>query len=112
MGTPQSDDVLIYDRPDEKKWGFDGSVTDDGRYLIITVWKGTESKKLVFYKDLRDKGSKVVQLIREFEAAYNFIGHDGPIFWFRTDLDAPRYRVISIDITRPERDRWKELIPE
>ena len=112
LGTPQSDDVLIYDRPDEKEWGFDGSVTDDGRYLIITVWKGTGPKKLVFYKDLQDKGSKVVELIREFEAAYSFIEHDGPIFWFRTDLDAPRYRVIAIDITRPERDHWKEIIPQ
>ena len=112
IGTPQSEDALIYDRPDKKKWGFGGEVTDDGRYLIINVWRGTERKNLVFYKDLQTEDAKVVELIREFDAQYNFIDNDGSIFWFYTDLDAPRSRVIAIDTRKPERSNWKEIIPQ
>lgn len=112
VGTPQSDDLLIYERPDQKEWGFDGSVTEDGRYLIVTVWQGTDPKHLVFYKDLEASDAGVVELINQFEADYRFIGNDGARFWFRTDLDAPRGRVIAIDLHRPEREHWQEVIPE
>lgn len=112
LGTPQSADVLVYERPDEKEWGFGGSVTDDGRYLVISVWKGTERKNLFFYKDLKSPDAKVVELIKEWEAEFDFIDNDGTTFWFRTDLDAPRYRVIAVDITKPEKTNWKEIIPQ
>jgi prolyl oligopeptidase len=112
LGTPQSDDVLIYERPDHKEWGFGGSVTDDGHYLIISVWKGTDPNNLVFYKDLRDPHSPVVELITEFEANYSVIDNNGPCFWFRTDLDAPKGKVIAIDLTQPDRHQWQDIIPE
>lgn len=112
LGTDQSQDELIYERPDQKEWGFGGSVTDDGRYLIISVWKGTERKNLLFYKDLSDWNSPVVELISEFEAQYGFIDNDGPLFWFFTDKDAPRARVIAIDIKSPNPSQWREVIPQ
>ena len=112
LGTPQSDDVLLYERPDEKEWGFGGGVTEDGRYLIISVWKGTDPNNLVFYKDLSDPNSPVVELIAEFEASYSFIDNDGSVFWFRTDLAAPKGRLIAIDIAQPEPAAWQEIIPE
>jgi len=112
LGTPQSKDVLVYDRPEQKEWAFGGHVTDDGRYLVIDISKGTERKNLVFYKDLKSKDSKVVELIREFEAQYEFIDNEGPVFWFQTDLDAPRSRVIAINTLNPDRSNWKEIIPQ
>jgi prolyl oligopeptidase len=112
IGTPQSQDELIYERPDQKEWGFSGGVTEDGRYLIISVWKGTDSKNRVYYKDLKTAGSQVVKLLDEFDAAYRFIGNDGPTFWFQTDLNAPRGRVVGIDARNPARATWKELIPQ
>lgn len=112
LSQPQSEDVLIYNRPDQKEWGFNGTVTYDGRYLIISVWQGTDPKNLVFYKDLSDSSAQVVELIDEFEADFSFIDNDGAVFWFRTDLDAPRSRVIAIDINNPTRNRWRELIGE
>lgn len=112
LGTPQSEDVLIYERPDQKEWGFGGFVTEDGRYLIISVWMGTDPKNLVFYKDLADPDSQVVELIDQFEASYNFIDSDGTTFWFQTDLQAPRSRVIAIDITAPDRQNWREIISQ
>ncbi|MEQ8540188.1 MAG: prolyl oligopeptidase family serine peptidase [Coleofasciculus sp. D1-CHI-01] len=112
LGTDQSDDQLIYHRPDQKEWMFNGSVTEDGHYLIIYVSQGTDPKNLVFYKDLQTPDSPIVELISEFEANFSLIDNDGSIFWVQTDLDAPRGRVIAIDIHNPERENWQELIPQ
>ncbi len=112
LGTPQSEDVLIYHRPDQKEWGFNGSVTEDGKYLIISVWQGTAPKNLVFYQDLTDRNSPVIELINEFAARYNFIDNEGSVFWFQTDLNAPRGRVIAIDTKNPAPEQWQEIIPE
>lgn len=102
----------MYERKDQKEWGFSGSVTEDGRYLIISVWKGTDPKNLLFYKDLKAKDAKVVELVKDFEASYSFIGNDGAVFYFRTDLTAPRGRVIAIDTSKPEKTNWQELVAE
>jgi prolyl oligopeptidase len=112
LGTPQSEDALVYERKDEKEWGFGGSVTDDNRYLIIHVWKGTEQKNRVFYRDLGNPDAPVVELLNDFDAAYEFIDNDGPVFWFETNLAAPRRRIIAVDIRNPERANWKEIVPE
>jgi prolyl oligopeptidase len=112
LGAPQSEDALVYERRDQKEWGFDGRVSEDGRYLIISVWQGTDPKNRLFYRDLQAQDAPVVELVSELEAAYNFIGNDGPVFWFRTDLQAPRGRIIAIDTRRPERSRWQELVPQ
>ena len=112
LGTPQSDDVLVYHRPDHKDWNFNGSVTDDGNYLVITATEGTDPKNRVLYQDLRTPGSPVMELLMDFDADYTFIDNEGPIFWFKTDLNAPRSRVVAIDITMPQRADWKELIPQ
>ena len=110
LGTPQADDTLVYERPDEKEWGFQGQVTNDGRYLIISVWRGTERKNLVFYQDLQTPNSEVKELVSQFEASYNLIDSDGATFWFQTDLDAPRGRVIALDLTTGNTPQ--EIIPE
>ena len=112
LGQLQSEDTLIYERSDEKEWGFNGNVTEDGRYLIISVWLGTDSKNLVFYKDLTNSSSEVVELINKFESAYSFIDNNDKIFHFETDFNAPRGRVIAINIENPLQDNWSEIIPQ
>jgi len=112
LGTPQSEDQLIYERTDQKDWLFGGSVTEDGNYLVISVFQGTDSKTRVYYKDLRNNKSDVVRLLDDFDAAYNFIGNEGTRFWFQTDLKASRGKIIEIDITRPARENWKVIVPE
>ncbi len=109
LGTPQSEDRLIYERSDQKEWGFSGDVTEDGKYLIISVWRGTDPRNLIFYKDLTQPNSQVVELISEFESEYGFIDYEGTQFWFQTDLEAPKSRVIAIDIETGNRT---EVIPE
>jgi prolyl oligopeptidase len=112
LGTPQSEDKLIYDRPDNKEMGFGGDVTDDGRYVIITVWQGTSPKNRLYYKDLTDPNSQVIKLLDDFDAQYQFLDNDGPVFWIKTDLEAPRGRVIAIDTRHPERTSWKTIVPQ
>ena len=112
LGTPQAEDKLIYERPDNKELGFAGQVTDDGHYLMITVWQGTSPKNRLYYKDLTKPDSEVVKLLDDFDAEYQFIDNDGPVFWMKTDLDAPRGRLIAIDTQHPERANWKTIVPE
>jgi prolyl oligopeptidase len=101
LGTPQSGDTLVYERPDDKELGFNGRVTDDGRRLVIMIRKGTDPRRRIAIKDLEAADGKVTDLVSEFEAAYDFAGSDGDVLWFRTDLDAPRGRVVAFDLAAP-----------
>ena len=110
LGAPQAEDRLIYERKDHKEWGFGGEATEDGRYLVIGVWRGTDPKNQIFYRDLSDPASPVVELLPGFEADFAFLGNDGPVFYFKTDLDAPRYRIIAVDLREPKVRR--EVVPQ
>ena len=112
LGTPQSEDTLIYERRDQKEWGFSGSVTEDGRYLVISVWLGTDSRNLLFYKDLTQPNADVVELINKFESDFSLVDSDGSVLYVRTDLEAPRGRVIAINTKEPERANWREVIAQ
>lgn len=112
LGTSQEEDKLVYHRPDQKEWNFYPETTDDGRFLIISSSHGTSPKRRIFYLDLKNPDAQVQPLLTDFDAAYDFIDNDGNIFWFRTDLNAPRGRIIAIDITKPERQNWREIIPQ
>lgn len=112
VGRPQSQDILVFERPDEPKWGYYPMVSEDGRWLILTVMVGTDDRFRVFYKDLTEPYGAPVALIDNFENEYSFIGNDGTLFYFQTDLDAPLKRVIAIDVRNPDRKNWKEIIPQ
>jgi len=117
LGTEQAQDVLVYERPDQPDWGFGAQVTDDGRYVVMNVWLGTDRRNRVYYLDLRSVTrptvtGAVARLLDDFDASYGFIGNEGPVFYFLTDLDAPRKRVIAIDTRQPARARWREVIPQ
>ncbi len=112
LGTTQSEDKLIYERPDNKELGFGGSVTNDGHYLVIFVWQGTSPKNRLYYKDLTKPDSEVVKLLDDFDAEYRFVDNDGPVFWIRTDRDAPRGKLIAIDTQHPEKANWKTVVEQ
>jgi prolyl oligopeptidase len=117
LGTEQKQDVLVYERPDQPDWGMNAEVTDDGRYAVLHVWLGTDRRNRVYYLDLKDAErpqvtGNVVRLLDDFDASYAFVGNNGPVCYFLTDLDAPRKRVIAVDTRHPERARWREIIPQ
>lgn len=112
LGTEQSADPLIYERPDNKELLFSGDVTDDGHYLIITVRQGTSPKNRLYYKDLTRPDSEVVKLLDDFDAQYQFVDNDGPVFWIHTDQNAARGKLIAIDTQNPDPAHWKTIVPE
>ena len=113
LGTSQSEDVLVYHRPDQPKWTFQGGVTEDGRYFVLYINQGgTSARFRVAYRDLAEPYGTFIDLVDNFENEYRLIGNDGPIFYFKTDYQAPRGRVIAIDLRKPARTQWKEIIPE
>ncbi len=111
LGQPQSNDQLIYERPEHPEWGWGTTITEDGHFLILSVSEGTDERNRLFYKDLR-KDESFVELIPDLRAQFIFLGNEGSIFWFSTDLNAPKGKVISIDINHPEEHNWKVLIAE
>jgi prolyl oligopeptidase len=110
VGTPQKEDALVYERKDQPDWAFSVAQTDDGRYDVMTIRKGTDAKYRVAYREA-GKGT-FTDLIDAFANEYSFIDNDGPEFFFKTDFKAPRGRVIAIDTRKPNRDDWKEVIPQ
>lgn len=112
LGEPQAQDQLAYERKDQREWGFHGLVTEDGRYLVISVSQGTKVENQVFYKRLDVPDAPVVELLTGFDAEYEFIGNEGSTFWLQTDRDAPLRRVIAIDVEHPDRSQWRELVPQ
>ncbi len=112
LGEPQSFDKLIYERPDHKEWQFSADTSEDGRYLVVEISKGAEDKNLVYYRDLKKPGAKMTELVGAFEGAYVFLGNEGSRFYFRSTGGMPRGRIVAIDVTRPGRENWKEIVPQ
>ena len=113
VGTPQDADRLVYERPDQPDWGFNADVTDDGRYLLITQWEGTEPKNRVFVQDLSQGAeAPVMPFLDAFDAEYTVLGNDGPIFYVLTTQDAPRKRIVSIPLRSRPAAGWKNIVRE
>lgn len=112
VGTPQSDDTLIWEDPDHKDWRAHATLSEDGKYLVLTLGKGTDAKHKVLYKPLKDEHAEPKFLVGDFEAEYTFLDNDQQFFWFKTNKDAPKGKVIAINIYHPEPEHWKVLVPE
>jgi len=117
LGTPQSEDMKVFTTPDFPQRGWGGAVTDDGRYLLIYGSEGTDSRNRLYYVDLKDPqhpdlSGPVVKLIDELEAEYAVLGNQGSVLFVRTDLEAPRKRIIAIDLAQPAKANRRVLVPE
>ncbi len=103
LGTPQRDDAVVYYRPEHPQWQYEGTATEDGRYLVITTAMGTDDRYRITVKDLTKPAAEPFELIDNFKHEYTFVGNDGPALYFKTDLDAPRGRLIAIDLDAGKR---------
>ncbi len=110
-GTSQEEDVLVYEDAENKEFSFNPIMSDDYRYLILNVWKGTENKSRIYYKDL-EEGGEFVHLFDKGDGEYSFIGNEGRTFYFLTNVDAPREKIISVDLDKSSKEDWIEIIPE
>ncbi len=117
IGTPQSDDRLIYERKDLPTWFINGDVTEDGKYLLVTMAQGSDNKNRLYAADLGDPlhpdiTAAVKPVIETDDAEYGPIGNDGSVLFLRSDLDAPNRRVIAVDLKSPAKASWKTIVPE
>ena len=111
LGTPQSEDKLIYERPEDGELFISGFVTEDGKWLVINVVKGTQRMNEVHFKDLSNPDSPIVPLVGDRSNSWSFVGNDGPVFYLRTDKDAERGKLVSVNVL--ENDRvWKNVVPQ
>src|SRR6185295_7595831 len=119
LGESQSKDTLVYHMPEHKDWGVGAGVTDDGKYLLISISQGTERKNRLYYQDIsmgvqayKDDQSTVVKLFDDFDAQYDVVDNDGTLFWVYTNKDAPRSRLVAVDIAKGTKGELRELIPQ
>ena len=112
LGTPQSADVLVFERPDDKELNVGGSVSEDGRYLLLFSTKGTSPNNELAVKDLEHPEAPPVKVVTTADAVYQPIANVGTRFWVHTTLDAKNGKVILIDLEHPERASWTTVIGE
>lgn len=110
LGTEQSADKLVYE-PADKDLSCSPAITDDGKYLLLRLSRGSTPRNRVYYRDASTSG-QFIKLLDAEDASYNFIDNVGSVFYFTTDLDAPRNRVIAIDVNNPAKANWKEIVPQ
>ncbi|MFQ5638384.1 MAG: prolyl oligopeptidase family protein [bacterium] len=111
LGSSQSEDKLVYERSDEKELGFSPGISEDGKYLFLYIYHGTNPQNRIYYREVDSEGP-FIRLLDEADANYVPIGNVDSVVYFRTDLQAPKRRIIAIDLKKPERENWREIIPE
>ena len=119
VGTDQSEDQLIYENKEQPDYTYGVATTDDGRYVVISTMKNTDDISLVSVADIfggldpEEKNElEFKKIIPEWIGGFNLIHNYDEKFLFKTNYDAPMGRVIMIDINKPEKEHWVELIPE
>ncbi|KAG5528490.1 hypothetical protein RHGRI_029248 [Rhododendron griersonianum] len=122
LGTNQSEDILCWRDPDNPKYTHGASVTDDGKYLLLTIAESCEPVNKVYYCDMSalsnglegHRGRKdllpFVKLIDNFDADYDVIANDDTLFTFQTNKDAPKYKLVRVDLKEPS--TWREILQE
>ena len=112
LGTPVTDDKLIYEDAKNPEYFFGTHETEDGHYLVLTQEEGTRPENRVYVKDLRISGAGFHPTLGEFDAGYQLIGNDGPLMYFVTDKGAPRRRIVAVNVDDSRPSEWKVIVPE
>jgi prolyl oligopeptidase len=117
LGTAQSADRLVYERPEEPTLFIDAGVDETGRYLFFLTNKGTSNKNELFVKDLGNPlapaiDAPVVALYPGHTAGYEPLGVVEGTLYLLTDRDAPNKKVVSVPLAKPAVANWKTIVPE
>ncbi|MFL5386595.1 MAG: prolyl oligopeptidase family serine peptidase [Longimicrobiaceae bacterium] len=116
-GTAQEQDMLVYERPDQPDFLINSSVTEDGRYLVINLSQGSDRRNRIHVLELGDPlhprvQGTIVRMLDAGDASYSVVGNDGPVFYVQTDRDAPRGRLIAVDLRNPAPGSWRTVIAQ
>jgi prolyl oligopeptidase len=117
LGTKQAEDSLVYERPDQPRWLLGGEVSDDGRFLWISISSGTDSDNALYYQYLGEPGApkldgKVTPLVEAIESLYDPIGNEGSVVYLLTTSKAPKKRIVAVDLRAPDRKHWVTVVPQ
>ena len=111
LGDPQEKDILIFEDRDHPLRYHSVGLTEDDKYLILTVAEGTDGFE-TYYKPVNLKKGGFIPLFTGFEHKSSVVDFNNGLFYIITDIDAPNYRLVAIDPGKPEKKSWKEIIPE
>ena len=111
LGAPQSEDEEIFAQPEYPGRNPYADVSEDGRWLVITIAEGS-LENAVWLRDLSQPDGGIRPFFDDWDARYDFLASDGSTLYFRTTNDAPLGRVIAVDAGRRENEGWREVIPE
>ncbi|XP_067008331.2 prolyl endopeptidase isoform X2 [Anabrus simplex] len=117
VGTPQSEDILVVEFPDEPLWRIGAKVSDCGEWLIITPQKDCRDNLLFFchlakLPDGITGKLELTQVVHKLEADYEYVTNEGVDHIFHTNKDAPNYRLVKINFNDPSPEKWSTLVPE
>jgi prolyl oligopeptidase len=112
LGTKQIEDELIFATEDEPEWLPGADTTDDGRFVVISIARGTFPEQQVHVIDLTDPEGSVRPLVPDFSARMAVITNVGTTFYVLTDDGADRQRIVAIDLDDPGHARWREIVAE
>lgn len=122
LGTDQSQDILCWKDPDNPKHMFGADVTDDGKYVLLYISESCEEVNKVYHCDITSlpeglegfRGRKdllpFIKLIDNFDARYHAIANDDTLFTFMTNKDAPKYKLVQVDLKEPS--TWNVVLEE
>jgi prolyl oligopeptidase len=110
LGTSQKEDKVIFGA-DQKRRYVGGNVTEDDHYLVITASTSTYGNEL-FVKDLTKPDSRIVTIVDNFNSDNYVMDNEGSKLFIVTDLNAPNKRIVTVDVSNPKAENWKDFIPE
>ena len=117
LGTAQSADQLVVEDTTDKEHGFDAHVTEDGNYVVVHVWKGTDRRNRLWILPLEKQGMPektpaVVKMLDGFDAAYMFVGNVDDTFYVQTDNGAPRSKIVQMKLTDAAPATWTDVVAQ
>ncbi len=112
LGTPQSEDELVFDAPEQPEWIFQAVVSDDGRFVVISIFEGTAPEAQLRVLDREDPASGLQPLVADFGSKASYITNFEDTFYLLTDDGAERQRIVAVELENPARERWREVIPQ
>ena len=111
LGTPQSSDKLIFGGEKQPNRYIGGTVTEDQNYLIVSAAENTSGNR-IYIKNLKNKNSDFTLIQEDYFKSLNYVDNKGKDFYFLTDIESPNYRLVKINLDKPEVDKWENIIPE
>lgn len=110
-GSSQKEDRLIFGGEQTPRRYIGAGLTEDERFLVITAAESTTGNEL-YFQDLSKPGSPIINVVNNFKGDHSIIDNQGSKLYIFTNLNAPNYKVVTVDASNPAPENWKDLIPE